>query len=173
MATMTKKDRVRAALAGEPVDRAPVSMWGHDFLREWSAEDLAAATLEQYRSHDWDFIKLNPRWTFFAEAWGNSYEPPAEQRNPRTLNLTVHGIADLAALTPVDGAAGPFAEQLEALRLLLDEVGAEVDVIQTLFSPLSVVGLLTGRPADLIALAEQDPAVVHQAIAAVTTTLID
>ena len=46
MAAMTKKQRVRAAIAGEPVDRAPVSMWGHDFVREWSAEDLVAATLE-------------------------------------------------------------------------------------------------------------------------------
>ncbi len=33
MTAMTKKERVRAALTGEPVDRAPVAMWGHYFLR--------------------------------------------------------------------------------------------------------------------------------------------
>jgi uroporphyrinogen decarboxylase len=170
---MTKKERVRAALAGEPVDRPPVSMWGHDFLNEWSAEDLAAVTLAQYHLHDWDFIKLNPRWTFFAEAWGNTYEPPSEQRNPRTLTLSVSDAAGLAALRSVDGRTGPFAEQLEALRIVLAEVGDEVDVIQTLFSPLAVTGQLLGRPEDLIALAERDPAATHQAIAAVTATLVD
>lgn len=171
MASMTKQERVRATLAGEPVDRPAASMWGHDFLREWSAAELAAATAEQYHAHDWDFIKLNPRWTFFAEAWGNTYTPPTEQRNPRTTHLAVQSVADLRAIETIDGEAGPFAEQLEALRLLRDDVGADVDVLQTVFSPLSVVGLLVGRPADTLRLAEEDPAAVHRAIAAVTPTL--
>ena len=34
---------MRAALAGRPVDRPPVSFWGHDFFREWSLRDLAAS----------------------------------------------------------------------------------------------------------------------------------
>lgn len=97
-ATMTKKERVRAALRGEPVDRVPVSLWGHDFLREWSADDLAAQTVESYRAHDWDFIKLNPRWTFFAEAWGNTYQRPTEQRFPRLLEPAVKSVAGLAGV---------------------------------------------------------------------------
>ena len=172
MPTMTKKERVRAALAGEPVDRAPVSMWGHDFLREWSAEDLVAATLEPYRAHDWDFIKLNPRGTFFAEAWGNTYDPPSEQRNPRTTKLTLQAVDDLRGIAPVDSSAGVFDEQLRGLRLLIDQTGGEVDVVQTIFSPLSVVGLLGGRTDALVGLAGADPAAVHTAIAAVTETLI-
>jgi uroporphyrinogen decarboxylase len=172
MAVMTKKQRVRAAIAGEPVDRAPVSMWGHDFLREWSAEDLVAATLEPYRAHDWDFIKLNPRWTFFAEAWGNTYDPPSEQRNPRTTTLSLQAVDDLRAIAPVDATAGVFDEQLRGLRSLIEQTGGEVDVVQTLFSPLSVVGLLGGLPDLLVNLAAEDAAAVHTAIAAVTETLI-
>ncbi len=118
MAAMTKKQRVRAALAGQPVDRPPISMWGHDFLREWSAEDLVAATVEPYRAYDWDFIKLNPRWTFFAEAWGNRYEPPDSQRNPHTLELTIDDVDALDRIEPVDPTAGVFDEQLRSLRLL-------------------------------------------------------
>ena len=79
MATMTKRERVRAALA--VVDRPPAAMWGHDYLREWSPADLVAATVEEYRARDSDFIKLNPRWTFFAEAWGNTYTPTAAAFN--------------------------------------------------------------------------------------------
>jgi uroporphyrinogen decarboxylase len=171
-ATMTKKERVRAALRGEPVDRAPVSLWGHDFLREWSASELAAQTVESYRAHDWDFIKLNPRWTFFAEAWGNTCQRPTEQRFPRLLDPAAKSAADLAELEPVDAAGGVFAEQLEALRIVVGEVGAEVDVLYTIFSPLSVVGLICGGVGQpLLTYAADDPAATHRAIAAVTLTL--
>jgi uroporphyrinogen decarboxylase len=61
MTEMTKKERVRAALAGKPVDRPPFALWGHDFLREWSPEELVAATLDAYGADNHDFIKLNPR----------------------------------------------------------------------------------------------------------------
>ncbi len=52
MSGMSKRERVMAALRGDAVDRAPVSFWGHDFLREWSAEGLAAAMLESVRTFD-------------------------------------------------------------------------------------------------------------------------
>lgn len=171
MATMTKRERVRAALAGAVVDRPPAAMWGHDYLREWSPADLVAATVEEYRAHDWDFIKLNPRWTFFAEAWGNTYTPPTEQRNPRTTHLSVQSVEDLRRIETRDGESGVFGDHLEALRLLRAQVGPEVDVLQTVFSPLSVVGLLVGHPADTLRLAAEDPAALHRAIAAVTPTL--
>src|SRR5687767_8456639 len=70
---MTKTERVYAALQGEEVDRVPVSAWWHDFAREWSAEDLAETTLGQYRQYDWDFIKVNPRASYFGEAFGAKY----------------------------------------------------------------------------------------------------
>jgi len=170
---MTKKERVRAALRGEAVDRVPVAMWGHDYLREWTREALVEATLELYRAHDWDLIKLNPRWTHFAEAWGSTYEPPTEQRNPRTLTTTIHSAEDLAKLRPVHARRGVFSDHLSALELMLAEVGDEVDVVATVFSPLSVVGLLCGLPDDLLPYAASDPASLHSAIAAVTVTLID
>ena len=43
---MTSRDRVLAALAGEPLDRPPVSFWGHVYHRESSATVLVAHTLE-------------------------------------------------------------------------------------------------------------------------------
>ena len=74
----SKKDRIKKVLSGETPDRIPVSIWGHDFLREWSAKELAAQTIEKQQQYDYDFVKMNPRWTFFAELWGNRYEPPKE-----------------------------------------------------------------------------------------------
>ena len=171
MASMTKKDRVRAALAGKPVDHAPASLWGHDYLREWSPRDLADATLEQYRAYDWDFIKLNPRATYFAEAWGNTYRPSGAQRRPDQLSILIADAGALDRVRPIDPAAGVFAEHLEALRLVLDGAGGEADVIHTIFSPLSVVALLCGPRTEFIELSRANPAGAHAALAAATETL--
>ena len=171
MAQLSKKERVRAALSGAAVDRAPVSLWGHDFLREWEPGDLVAATLESYRANDWDFIKLNPRSTYFAEAWGNRYERPTEQRQPRLLDATVKTVGDLARLEPVDPLGGVFAEHLTALRMLLAEVGEEVDVLQTVFSPLGVLATMAGGERTVVELAGEDAAATHQALAVLTGVL--
>ncbi|MDP6605631.1 MAG: uroporphyrinogen decarboxylase family protein, partial [Dehalococcoidia bacterium] len=52
-------------------------------------------------------------------------------------------------------------------------VGDEVDVLHTVFSPLSVVGRLCGTEPRLIELASEDPAATHSAIAAATETLAE
>src|SRR3989304_408470 len=139
MADMTRPERVRAALAGQPVDHAPVALWRHDFLREWTPEELVAATLEAYRADDWDFIKFNPRATYFAEAWGNTYERSSEGREPRLSTAAITAVEGLGDVVPLDPRRGVFAEHLRALSMLVEEVGEEVDVIQTVFSPLAVV----------------------------------
>jgi uroporphyrinogen decarboxylase len=170
MAEMTSRARVRAALAGHPVDRPPVSLWGHEFLREWSAADLVSSTLDLYRPYRWDFIKFNPRATYFAEAWGSEYEPPSEPRQPRPVRHAVEDAAGLARIEPVDATTGVFGEHLEALRTLIAAVG-DVDVLHTVFSPLSVAAFLMGAPQKFIDVARSEPAVAHRAIDAVTTTL--
>ncbi len=171
MTGMTKRERVRAALAGEPVDHAPVSLWRHDFLREWTPEELVAATLEAYRADDWDFIKFNPRATYFAEAWGNTYERPSEQRQPRLTHAMISDAAGLADVKPIDPRQGVFGEHLRALWMLVGEAGDEVDVIQTIFSPLSVVAMLCGSDATFREIAGAGPDAAHAALDAAARTL--
>lgn len=169
---MNKKERIRAALAGREVDRPPIAFWGHDFYREWSPQELAAYTVERYRRYNDDFIKLNPRATYYYEAWGNRYDRPDTPRQPRMLAHAVDSAAQFAALPEVDPAGGPFGEQLEALRLVLREVGREVDVVQTVFNPVSVAARLIG--ADLEPFrqaARSDPAAVHTGLATITRVL--
>jgi uroporphyrinogen decarboxylase len=169
---MDKKERVRSALRGAAVDRPPVAFWGHDFFREWSPQELAAYTVERYRRDDDDFIKLNPRATYYYEAWGNTYDRPDTPRQPRMLSHTVHSAAELAALPEIDPSTGPFAEQTEALRLVLAEVGDEVDVVQTVFSPLAVAGRLAGPDlGDVRRWAQDDAAAVHTGLATITRVL--
>lgn len=169
---MNHKERVAAALAGAPVDRLPVSVWGHDFLREWTASDLAAQTIEKQRAYDYDFVKINPRWTLFAEPWGNRYRPPTEQVYPKLESRVVSAAADLEAVAPADPEHLVFREHREAVALVTSAIGAEVDCLATLFSPLATLGLLAGGVGKpLLQFAAQRPDAAHRALAHISETL--
>ena len=55
---MTKRERVMAALARQPVDRPPVSFWRHAPTVDHTAGGLAEAMLAWQRRWDLDFIKV-------------------------------------------------------------------------------------------------------------------
>lgn len=171
--TMTKRERVRAAIAGEPVDQAPASLWGHDFLREWSNDELVGATCEQYEAYNWDFIKINPRWSMFSEAWGAIYRPPVEQTNQTLVRPALEELEQLHEVTTVHAQRGVFGEHVESTRLVIERTRGEVDVLQTVFSPMSVVGLMFGHPRALKQAAAEAPAALHGALGRVTETIIN
>jgi uroporphyrinogen decarboxylase len=140
---MTKTDRVFAALKGGEVDRVPVSAWWHDFAREWSAKNLAETTLEQYRTYDWDFIKVNPRASYFGEAFGAKYAQ-REGRQPDLIEPGISSPEHLGLIKTQDGTSGTWAEQLEALGLIGAGLNGEAPFIQTIFSPLATMSRITG-----------------------------
>ncbi|MDG2336174.1 MAG: uroporphyrinogen decarboxylase family protein [Myxococcota bacterium] len=167
-----KKERLASAIAKEDIDRPPVTLWRHNFLREWSAGDLADETIDLYRRFDWDLIKLNPRWSYFPEAWGNIYEPPTEQRFQAEISRVVREARDLDAIEPADPNHPALREQLDALQRVVREVGDEVDVIHTVFSPLAVVGLIAGGIGPpLVSYAEENPRGLERALGAVCATI--
>ena len=167
------KERLAAAIAGEDVDRPPISLWRHNFLREWSAADLAGETLSLYERFDWDLIKLNCRWSYLPEAWGNRYAPPTEQKFQRVLHAVVKEPADLNRIEPADAKHPALLEQLEAIDAVVKAVGHEVDLIHTVFSPLAVAGLLTGGAQQpLLAYAEVNPHGLERALEAIRETIL-
>lgn len=167
------KERLAATIAGERVDRPPVSLWRHNFLREWSAADLADETLTLYDRFDWDLIKLNCRWSYLPEAWGNLYQPPTEQRFQRVLHAVVQEATDLDKVEPADAQHPSLLEQLEAIETVTRAVGDEVDLIHTVFSPLAVGGLLTGgQQQPLLSWAEENPEGLDRALIAIRETVL-
>ena len=170
---MTKRERVMAALRGEPVDRVPLAFWLHNFATENSAQGLAEETLRLHQRFDWDFLKPQSRAQCFAEMWGLTYTPSTEPARPYTVTRTpIKNAADLAALRPVDPSAGALGEQLEALRLIRAAVGPEVPIIWTIFSPLMILPFLVqgGRDAAL-ALVRAAPRETASAFDAMSETL--
>ena len=162
-----------AALQGQGVDRAPVSFWGHDFLREWSAEGLAAAMLESVETFDYDYLKVNPRASYFSEAWGCRYRPSNDPaRSPSLEHWVLNDAEDLNSIEPMDVQAGSFGEQLEALRLIGEGLRGEVPFVQTVFSSLSVLGRMAQDRKLLHRWMTEAPEALHAALAAVTETLV-
>lgn len=166
---MTRSERVRAALAGEEVDRVPVSAWWHDFAREWSPAGLAQATLEAHRTYGWDFVKLNPRATYYGEALGARYER-RDGRQPQLAQPAFASAADLAKVQPADVWDGPYGEQVEALRIVVRALEGEAPVIQTVFCPLAVISRASSPEFVRKAMEESPDSLLH-ALAAVSETL--
>ena len=169
-ASMTKNERVFAALKGDEVDRVPVSAWWHDFAREWSAEDLAETTLEQYRQYDWDFIKVNPRASYFGEGFGAKYAQ-REGRQPDLIEPGVSSPGHLLEIQRQDADGGVWSEQLEALRLINEGLNGEAPFIQTIFSPLATVSRITGSTKYVQRLIRENPDELLEALEAITDTL--
>ena len=109
---MSKKERVAAALRGEPVDRVPISFWGHNYLKEWSAEGLAGAMLENYRRYGWDWMKVNPRASYFVEDWGAVLYPSGDaNKGPTFVQVPIKDASDWRRLRPLEPDKGVLGEQ--------------------------------------------------------------
>jgi uroporphyrinogen decarboxylase len=165
------RDRVSAALRGDLVDRPPVSFWGHFYHRESSAEDLVQATLEFQRQHGWDWIKLNPRRHYHAEPWGTRYRYSGRPNEKPVREATaVREPGDWSRITERPPDEGALGEQIQAVRLLRQRLDPAVPLIETVFTPLAVLGEMVDRPATLMAHLGSHPEAVRAALAAVTTT---
>lgn len=169
---MTKRERVLAAVAGEPVDRVPISFWVHNFARENSAEELAAETVQFVRTYDWDFVKVQSRASYFVEGWGNRYQWSTEPTiGPRLLAHGASSVADLARLPPLPLDHPVLAEQQAALRLIRAALGPDVPIIWTIFCPLTIAAaLLPGGPAAIQAAMRADPAPLLAGLEVIATT---
>lgn len=169
---MNKKERVDAALRGEPVDRVPASIWGHDFEREWGAQSLAEAMLENYTRYDWDYMKVNPRASYHVEGWGVrarpsgvKYQPPVYERLP------IRSSADWKRLRPLEPDEGPLGEQLKALQLIQHSIGFEAYFVQTIFCPLGIAKYLVGEKNELVLKTmKEDRKALHSALRVITET---
>jgi uroporphyrinogen decarboxylase len=175
---------VDAALQGAPVDRVPVSAWRHFIDEETQPEALAAVSLKHFYDFDWDWLKVNPRATYYAEAWGNQYDfSDYDAVIPRLIDGPLHTPADLDKIGSVNPTGGVFGEHLHLTRLVRAGIG-DAHFLQTVFSPLSVLSFLAAHPAEhridaflraqvdgVRRLIHENPQGAHQALQNIADTL--
>ena len=169
----TGRERVEAAIAMGVADRPPVGAWGHTYREEWSAPDLAAITVDRARRFGWDFVKFQPRASTFAEAFGSIYHPSGHRL--RAPIMIKPAVPDLEAWRSVSlRHQGVFDEQVESLRTVVRDLGPDIPVIQTVFSPITVGGYLVGRSQSrVVRELRKSPEVVGPALQAIAEGLVE
>jgi len=149
---MTPAERVRAALAGEHVDRVPFCFW-HHFKPEGSGTRMAELTMEFFRKQfDLDIVKIMPDLPY----------PAPEQ--PTTQASQWSSLPRLGLDEPM------FHQQLICIRTLRAQLGSDFPLILTLFSPLTQTFRFTGR-TQAIAHARENPVAFEQGLATLAANL--
>jgi uroporphyrinogen decarboxylase len=169
---MTKGERVRAALAGRPVDRVPVSFWRHFPEIDPDPLALAEALIRFHRRHDLDFIKVMPSGVYCVEDWGCQIGYQGGSDGARTCTRhAVQRVEDWTHLGPLDPQAGALGRELRCLRAVVEGRGDDAPVLQTVFSPFTVARKVAGP--DLVRETMcRDPARLHAALEVIAATVV-
>jgi uroporphyrinogen decarboxylase len=170
---MTRRERLEAALARQPVDRVPYAVWRHFPRVDRSPAGLAQATLRFHERYGSDFLKITPPGGYAVEAWGcveaEDIRPDGHRPCAR---CAVRDADDWRRIRPLDpGEAAGWVGQLETIvRMGFDRRIGDAPVLPTLFSPLSLARKLSGDrlAADL----REHPDLVRAALEAITETVI-
>ena len=169
---MTKRERVRKTLLGEPTDRPPVSLWRHFYHREGSAEALASSMLDFQREYDWDFMKVNPRASYHVEDWGVRTERPGTGPldKPKVVASVVKRPEDWDSIRALDPTRGVLGEHLDAEERIAASIQGDADWLMTVFNPISIAADLAESDAIFIDHLRHHGERVHGALRAITET---
>src|SRR5262249_23364694 len=165
--------RVEAPRVGGDVAGPAAGAWALGFGDEWPRGRRAQVTVERARRFEWDFVKFQPRATFFAEAFGAQYRPAGHSlRAPVTDEPRVKVLEDWKGLRLVNPQV--MDDQVHALELVVESLGDRVPVLQTVVSPLSAASYLVGREnRKLVREMRENPQVVLPALDRIADALTD
>ena len=152
---MNKIERVRAALAGRPVDRAPFTVWYHFGTQHAPAERAAQVHLEFFEHYDLDLLKLM-----------NDYDYPM----PAGMEV-IASPEDLGKLRPFDPAETPLGSQLQTVELVARALRDRALFVDTVFNAWNTLKRNLVREAMPTLMAEH-PKAVEAALGIVNDNLI-
>ena len=142
---MTKRERIQAALAGQPVDRVPVGFWRHWPGDDQNPDSLAAVTLAYQNKYDLDFIKLPVSSTYCVEDYGITHVYRGNIMGDRDyLSRSISKPADWEKIAPLDIHRGTYGWHLESLRKVIKEKDSATPIIVTMFHPTAMAAYLAG-----------------------------
>ncbi len=150
-----KIELVDRVLGGEPVDRAPLSLWYHFGVQHGEGRRFARLALDFFRHYDFDFLKVM-----------NDYFYPM----PEGLDAVRTG-EDLRRITPFDVEKSPWGEQFRALEVIAKGLRGNAYFIDTVFDPWHTLKRsLAGENIGM--LMEGEPDAVLRGLDVITENLI-
>lgn len=143
---MQKRERLERAIAGEAVDRVPVSLWRHWPGDDQRYADLARSTIDFQHDYNWDFVRVMPSRNFQVIDYGVQDEWCGDPSGVRKIKKRViKRSLDWTQLRPLTPDRGALSQQVECLRLICGTLESDnVPVLQTVYSPLAQAAQLAG-----------------------------
>ena len=170
--SITHRQRMESCLSGQVLDRPPVALWRHFPVDDQTPEGLAAASINFQRTFDFDFLKVTPASSFCLRDWGVRDEWRGVSEGTRDYtHYVIQSPDDWRTLPVLDPSRGSLGAQIACLRLITEELGPEVPVIQTVFSPLSQAKNLVG-PEKLLVHLRQYPEALHEGLEIITESVL-
>ena len=167
-------DRLLALAEGVRPDRPPVSLWRHFYKDEDDLDRFVEAMAWWQKTHDWDFMKINPRASYHYEPWGVVMRPsPDRDTKPVRIGFPIQSPSDWAKIAPLPTTHPRFDFQLRAVSRIRREVGRSVPITMTVFNPISILGDMVATEDILLQSVRERPDIVHAALRAVTTTFVN
>ncbi len=169
---MTREERIRAAIAGEAVDRVPVAAWMHLSEHDQDPISLAEAEVEMTEKYDFDYIKMMPFGLYSTQDFGNQIKIYCDPyKEPIVAKFAIDSPAAYDAIRAIPAIQGTYGKQVEFARELIKRRHEGTPVIQTIFSPFSTLKKLAGERLlkDMV----EYPRAIHHALAAITATTLD
>ena len=152
---MDKQERIDRVLAGEEVDRPPVSLWYHFGVQHGPGEQFARIAIDFFEHYDFDFMKVM-----------NDYFYPL----PEGLD-GIRSAEDLERIRPIDINACDWGRQFEALEIIAGRLEGKAYFIDTVFDPWQTLQrhMAGARIGQLMA---ESPEAVTGALNVITDALI-
>lgn len=145
MQAMNHWQRIEAAMAGQPTDHAPISLWRHFPDDDQHADKLVAHTLAWQERWQFDLVKFMPSGTYGIEDWGALTANQGQANGARAVvKPGVQRTEDWLALRDLDVRRGSYGQQNEALASAAKALKGSVPILQTVFSPLTTARKLAG-----------------------------
>ena len=152
---MDKIERIRATLAGKPVDHPPFSVWYH-FGNQHASPDLAARVhLNFFQYYDLDLLKVM-----------NDYDYPM----PEGMEVMATP-ADLKRIRPFEVTRTPFGRQLKALEIIAKSLKGKALFVDTVFNAWNTLRRNLVREA-MPKLMNEAPDAVLEALKVINQNLI-
>lgn len=153
---MNKIERMKKVFANEIPDYTPAGFWFH-FPRDLTAEQACEAQLKLYRELDNDIIKV------MDDNFGNMF----------VKDLVIEKPSDWRNITLPGRECAHYQKMEKIIRMLVEEVGDEVMIFPTVWSPFKMAAFATGKDAVFMEHCKEDPESVMIGVQKLTEVLVD
>lgn len=169
---MDKKKKLQKIIEGEKVDTLSASFWHHFYNEEQDMPALARMLVNFQETYRWDFLKINPRASYYSEEWGCTYTYSGDGK-PKRISSSIKDVDDWASIKQLPIKDGILGKHVELVKLIKNEVQESVPVIQTIFLPLEIAARMCHSRYDMKRYIKQQPELIENALEIITETFID